>query len=62
MGILHHMNACSPYRPDKNVRFPGTGGTEYYELPYEFRKSNLGPLRKQQVLLAPKPSLQLHKA
>lgn len=61
MGILHHMNAYSPCRPDKNVRFPGTGGTEYHELPYEFRKSNLGPLGKQQVFLASKPSLQPHK-
>lgn len=62
MCILHHMNACSPCRSDQNIRFPETGGTEYCELPYEFRESKLGPLGKQQVLLTPMPPLRPQNA
>ena len=35
-----------PWRPEEDIRFPETGFTEGYELPYRFWELNQGSLQK----------------
>lgn len=39
------------FEGQKNIRYPGTGVTDGFKLPCEYWELNLGPLKKQPVLL-----------
>lgn len=39
------------FEGQKNIRYPGTGVTDGFKLPCECWELNLGPLKKQPVLL-----------
>lgn len=60
------MYVCVPcvygfFEGQKNIRYPRTGVTDDFKLPCEYWELNLGPLKKQPVLLTIGPSLQALK-
>ena len=44
---MHYMCAWCLQIPEEDIRFPGTGFTEGYELPYRFWELNQGSLQKK---------------
>lgn len=49
------------FEGQKNIRYPRAGVTDDFKLPCEYWELNLGPLKKQPVLLTIGPSLQALK-
>lgn len=48
---MYHVLAWCPERSEEGIRYPGTGVTDSYELPYGYWKLNPGFPLEQPVLL-----------
>lgn len=54
---VHHMKACSPWKPEEGILSPATGITDGCKQPCGSWQLNLGLLEEKPVLLIVKPSL-----
>lgn len=61
MGFFACMYSCVPcaWRPEDDIRHPGTGFIDGCESPCGYWELNTGPLEKQQMLLTAEPSISL---
>lgn len=62
MAVFIYVSLCTtciqcPWRPEKDIIFPGTGVTDICEPPYGCWNLNLGPPQEQQEFLTPRPSI-----